>query len=102
MCAKCGWRDLVSQVRTVVASKNLGLRERQQYWIETIAITVDDDRHCTDHQKSVVRRILRESGIEAWRAIPKANDRSEWSDKKRESHRERRKLAARCRRHGGF
>jgi hypothetical protein len=102
MCNRCEWRSLVSEVRAVVAAKPKALAEPQRDWIEAIAVTVDDDHHCTDHQKSVVRRILRERGIESWRAIPKSLDRSEWSDKRKESYRERRKLAARCRAHGGF
>jgi hypothetical protein len=102
MCNHCEWRALVSVVKSVVSDKPKSLEERQRDWIEAIAVTADDDHHCTDHQKAVVRRILRERGIEAWRSIPKALDRSEWSDKKKEAYRERRKLAARCRRHGGF
>lgn len=102
MCSRCDWRELVSQVKAVVADRPPALGERQRDWIEAIAVTVDDDHHATDHQKAVVRRILRERGIESWRAIPKALDKSEWSEKKKRAWRERRKLAARCRSHSGF
>ena len=102
MCSECGWRSLVSEVKAVVADRPRALAEPQRDWIEAIAVTVDDDRHCTDHQKSVVRRILRERGIDAWRTIPRAADRSEWSEAKRKRYAESRKLARRVRDHGRF
>jgi len=102
VCDKCGWRDLVAQVRETVREKHPDLGERQRTWIETISITVDDDRHCTDHQKAVVRRILRERKIARWRLIPKATDRSEWTEARRQRHIERKKFARRLRDHGRF
>lgn len=102
MCDRCGWRDLVAQVREVVKEKHPDLGDGQQRWIETIAITADDDRHCSDHQKAVVRRILKERGIARWRLIPKALDRSQWSEAKKKAYAERKKMGARLRRHGSF
>jgi len=102
MCDKCGWRDLVSQVREVVKERHPGLGDGQQRWIETIAITADDDRHCSDHQKSVVRKILKERKIDRWRLIPKALDRTKWSDARKKRYAENKKMSSRLRRHGGF
>jgi len=102
MCQKCEWRSLVSGIKGVLAERHPEIGERQQVWLETIMVTVDDDRHCTDHQKAVVRRILRERGIEAWRSIPRATDKTEWSDARRRRHVERKKMSRRLRQHGGF
>lgn len=102
MCDKCGWRDLVAQVREVVKERHPGLGDGQQRWIETIAITADDDRHCSDHQKSVVRKILKERKIDRWRLIPKAMDKTKWSDAKKQRHIENKKMNRRLRRHGSF
>lgn len=102
MCDRCGWRDLVAQVREVVKERHPDLGDGQQRWIETIAITVDDDRHCTDHQKTVVRRILKERKIDRWRLIPKATDKTKWSDAKKQRYIENRKMSRRLRRHGSF
>lgn len=102
MCDRCGWRDLVAQVREVVKERHPGLGDGQQRWIETIAITADDDRHCTDHQKTVVKRILKERKIDRWRLIPKPTDKTKWSDAKKQRHIENKKMSRRLRRHGSF
>jgi hypothetical protein len=102
VCDRCGWREVVPQVRAVVAEKHPELGERQQYWLETIGITIDDDRHCTDHQKAVIRRILRERKIPRWRMIPKATDKSEWSEARKKRHVERKKLNRKLRDYGRF
>ena len=102
MCSSCGWRELVRIVKDVVAVKHPEIGERQQTWLETIAITVDDDRHCTDHQKTVIRRILKERKLPEWRLVPKACDKTKWSDAKKQRFVERKKMARRLRRHGGF
>ena len=101
-CERCGWRDLVAQVREVVKERHPGLGDGQQRWIETIAITADDDKHCSDHQKSVVRKILKERGIARWRMIPKALDRTRWSSEKKKRHIENKKMNSRLRRHGSY
>ncbi|MDA4131504.1 MAG: hypothetical protein OK454_00050 [Thaumarchaeota archaeon] len=101
-CEKCGWKELVAQVLATVKEKPAALEDRQQRWIEDIALTVDDDKHCSDHQKKVVRQILKEAGIDRWRLIPKALDKTKWSDAKKKAYGESRKMSARLRRHGGF
>ena len=102
MCDRCGWRDLIEQIgKALIEAKDL-LPEHQREWMEAIRVTVDDDRHSTDHQKTVIKRILRERGIEHWRQIPKAMDKTKWSDAKKKHHVERKKLARRLRQYGGF
>jgi hypothetical protein len=102
MCERCGWKDLVTQVREVVKERHPDLGEGQQRWIETIALTADDDRHCSDHQKAVVRRILKERKIARWRLIPKALDRTQWTEAKKKRHIENKKMSRRLRQHGSF
>ena len=102
MCEKCNWRELVAQVLATVKEKPAALRDNQRRWIEDIALTVDDDKHCGDHQKKVVRQILKEAGIDRWRLIPKACDKTKWSDAKKKAYVEGKKMSSQLRRHRGF
>ena len=102
MCDKCGWKELVAQVLVSVKEKPAGLGDSQKRWVEDIALTADDDKHCTDKQKKVVRQILKESGVDRWRLIPKACDKTKWSDAKKKRYVENRKMSSSLRRHRGF
>jgi len=102
MCDRCGWRELVAIVGRVIAERPAQLVERRRDWLERIRVTADDDRHCGDHQKAVVRRISREAGSRHWRDVPKATDTTEWSEARRKAVRERRRLNRACDRHGRF
>ena len=102
MCDRCGWKELVSVAGRAIKKFPPGYPTGQQEWLERIRITADDDKHATDRQKAVVRRILREREDPLWKEVPKAMDRTRWSDEKRERVRQRRRVGRAYNRYGGF
>ena len=102
MCDRCGWRELVDVAGRAIKNFPPGYPTGQQEWLERIRVTVDDDKHATDRQKAVVRRILKEREDPLWRSVPKAMDKTKWSDEKKEKARQRRRLNRACDRYGRF
>lgn len=102
MCDRCEWKEFGEQVRLAIKEGDGKLKEHQREWLERIDITVDDDRHVTDRQKAVVKRIMKEAKIERWRKVPKIMDRKKWGDRKKELMKKRRKESRDYRRYGGF
>ena len=102
MCERCGWKALVETVGKAIDEKPKGLDDRKQEWLEAIRVTVDDDRHATDRQKGVVRSMLKQAGSKFVKKVPRAMDRTKWSDKKKEAVRQTRRRGREYDRYGKF